>query len=382
MMTLAAVLYILFVPGFALVTALLPRGRTTEERWRALLTFERLVLSVATSIVLAVVVGINLDHIQWEITGPNVMLVLVVISIVAGAIAVVRQRRARKEDAVGDEPGNERGAEDATDVDPTHEIEAEDSDADEDPNEGSGDESDTASDDDLIDDVASDSRSLSLLPASNVATPANVAVVVAMLIVLTSVAFVMASPQRGETYTEFGLLTENETGSLVAAGYPSNMTAGENATLHFSVVNNEQRSETYDVLIFLTRTAENGTVRERQKLHTYHKRLDAQHWWRQPHSISPMMTGERLRLTYLLYKDDVPAKPTTQNSYRELHVWLTVEANETSTTGANETSTTDANETHDSASTGEHITTERNERPEQRAVPDAVTMDNRTTESN
>jgi hypothetical protein len=36
------------------------------------------------------------------------------------------------------------------------------------------------------------------------------------------------------------------------------------------------------------------------------------------------MTGERLRLTYLLYRGAPPQTPTTDNAYRELHLWVNV----------------------------------------------------------
>jgi uncharacterized membrane protein len=40
------------------------------------------------------------------------------------------------------------------------------------------------------------------------------------------------------------------------------------------------------------------------------------------------MTGERLRLVYLLYKGSAPPTPTVDNSYREVHLWINVTANQ------------------------------------------------------
>jgi len=36
------------------------------------------------------------------------------------------------------------------------------------------------------------------------------------------------------------------------------------------------------------------------------------------------MTGENLRVQYLLYRGDPPAEPTQENAYRSLHLWVDV----------------------------------------------------------
>lgn len=64
---------------------------------------------------------------------------------------------------------------------------------------------------------------------------------------------------------------------------------------------------------------------ERDKLDQADKRLEHEEVWHSKHEITPTMTGENLRLTYLLYKGDPPEEPTKENSYRDLHLWITVE---------------------------------------------------------
>jgi len=40
--------------------------------------------------------------------------------------------------------------------------------------------------------------------------------------------------------------------------------------------------------------------------------------------VTPTMTGRWLRLTYLLCTDEVPAEPSIESAYREVHLWVNV----------------------------------------------------------
>jgi uncharacterized membrane protein len=67
-------------------------------------------------------------------------------------------------------------------------------------------------------------------------------------------------------------------------------------------------------------------VLERESIDRFSTRLAANETWTRQHTVSPSMTGERLRLVYLLYKNGLPAQPTTENAYRETHLWVNVTA--------------------------------------------------------
>ncbi|WP_434529996.1 DUF1616 domain-containing protein (plasmid) [Haloarcula sp. NS06] len=60
------------------------------------------------------------------------------------------------------------------------------------------------------------------------------------------------------------------------------------------------------------------------RLQDFEKRLKSNETWRHTHTVTPRLTGDRLRLTYLLYRGDPPATPTTGNAYRNLHLWVNV----------------------------------------------------------
>jgi uncharacterized membrane protein len=42
--------------------------------------------------------------------------------------------------------------------------------------------------------------------------------------------------------------------------------------------------------------------------------------------VTPTLTGQRLRLAYLLYRGSPPPDPTVENAYREVHLWINVSA--------------------------------------------------------
>ncbi len=155
----------------------------------------------------------------------------------------------------------------------------------------------------------------------------NAVLVVSLLLAVSSVGYAVLVPQSGETFTEFYLLTENETGDLVASGYPTNFIVGENESLVVGIDNHEGQTIEYTVVVELQRVRMSNnsvTVLEERELQRFSPRVASNETWRQKHMISPTLTGNRLRLTYLLYKDAPPNEPTVENAYRELHLWINV----------------------------------------------------------
>lgn len=161
----------------------------------------------------------------------------------------------------------------------------------------------------------------------------NVVLVVSLLLAVSSVAYAVAVPQSGESFSEFYLLTENESGDLTAANYPSNFTVGESKPLVVGITNNEHESVTYNVVAQLqrVRTTNNTTrVLAREPIENFQTQLATNKTWTRKHSVTPTMTGNRLRLVYLLYKGEVPSQPTVENAYRETHLWVNVTSEPTS----------------------------------------------------
>ncbi|WP_254272295.1 DUF1616 domain-containing protein [Haloarcula marina] len=159
----------------------------------------------------------------------------------------------------------------------------------------------------------------------------NVGLAVAILFAVGSVSFAVAAPPEGEQFTDFYVLTENDGGELVEAGYPANLTVGDSEPVVVRIDNQEHDATDYTVVIELHRVqnpqqgnATNAPVEE-ATLREFHTQIGHNETWTQTYPIEPTMTGENLRLTFLLYKGDSPADPTVANAYRELHLWVSVD---------------------------------------------------------
>lgn len=157
----------------------------------------------------------------------------------------------------------------------------------------------------------------------------NVLLAVSVVLAVGSVGYAVAVPQPGEAFTEFYLLTEQENGELVADDYPTEFVQGETQSLVVGIGNHEHEAISYSVVVELQRVevVNNSTrVLATESLDRYIVDVGANETVHRTQNITPSMTGERLRLAFLLYKDDVAAEPTVENAYREGHLWVNVTA--------------------------------------------------------
>lgn len=155
----------------------------------------------------------------------------------------------------------------------------------------------------------------------------NVAIVLAVLLTVAGLGLAIQHQPPTADATEYGLLTENETGGMTAADYPSNLTVGEPATISVSITNHEGRTTNYTTVVLLERvTRGNGStaVAERVELDRFSVRVPDDERRVLEHEFAPSMTGEDLRLTYLFYTGAVPAEPTRETADDSLQHWLTV----------------------------------------------------------
>jgi uncharacterized membrane protein len=155
-----------------------------------------------------------------------------------------------------------------------------------------------------------------------------IALVIGILLATSGVVYAIAVPTQGEQFTEFYLLTQDaETGEFVADDYPSNFTRGERATLYVGLTNQEHRTVDYTVVVQLHRVEVDGdssTVLQRERLDTFDATLEHGESSRIEHEVRPTLVGNRIRLSYQLYRGDPPANPTVDNAYRHLHIWIDV----------------------------------------------------------
>ncbi len=126
-----------------------------------------------------------------------------------------------------------------------------------------------------------------------------------IIIAIIGVIYVIINPSSGERFTEFYILgPEGDAGN-----YPTNLTIGENGTLIIGIVNHEETTTSYQLLIKLNNdTLKQGTFSLKNK---EKKEITF--------TFQPNQTGNGQKLEFLLYK-----LPDTQQSYRALDLLINV----------------------------------------------------------
>lgn len=283
--------FVLFVPGYALISALFPEvsdtpdtaGETesSEREPAGIDGIERVALSFGTSIALVPLIGLVLNFTPFGIRLAPIVISVGGITLVFVAVAAQRRRA----------------------LPPAERFRV------------------------PYETWLADARTELFEPETRTDAALNVLLAVSVIIAVSSVGYAVAVPQQGESFSEFYLLTEGDDGELVADGYPTEYTRGESGSLVVGVTNQEHESAQYTVLVQLQRVevANNSTtVLEASRLNRWQVQLAHNETWRLQHTVTPEMSGDRLRLAYLLYKGSPPAEPTVDNAYRELHLWINV----------------------------------------------------------
>lgn len=304
--------FVLFVPGYAFIAALFPEAGTFEtseadegadeasvDDREGIDGIERVALSFGLSIAIVPLIGLVLNFTPWGIRLVPIMVAVSLFTLASTAVAARRRWELDPEDRF---------------VVPWREW-------------------------------VGEARAELFEPESRSDAALNVLLVLSILLAVGSVGYAVAVPQQGEAFTEFYLLTENDDGEYVADDYPTEFTQGESESLVVGIGNHEHQPESYSVVVALqevriendsadqvNNTTANGNVsvvvEQEDELRRFQTQVAHNETWHLQHNVTPTMTGERLRLTYLLYKGEVPADPTTENAYRELHLWVNVTAPE------------------------------------------------------
>lgn len=174
----------------------------------------------------------------------------------------------------------------------------------------------------------------------------NVALVVSIVAAVVLLVYVIATPQSGERFTEFYLLGPDGN----ASGYPTNLTAGENATVIIGVANHEHRQMNYTLEIWLVNQSRNMNASTENNTATVYDMwyMDKQTillnatavdtdaaWtaqWERNYTFAVNRNGT-FKLAFLLFTHptqsftpgaDYPAeRGRPAEAYREVHLWVT-----------------------------------------------------------
>ncbi len=133
----------------------------------------------------------------------------------------------------------------------------------------------------------------------------TIMLVLSILISIIMLIYIIVTPKQGERFTEFYILGDNGK----AEGYPSQLGAGKNSSVIVGIVNHEYNPTNYTIEVLL----KNDT------LSTIPVQLNDNSTWEKRVFFTPEITGENLKLEFLLYKEKNLTSP-----YRELHLWVNV----------------------------------------------------------
>ena len=286
--------FVLFVPGYAVVSALFPeangdrRERTTaatrrsaEPPRRSVDGPERALLSIALSAVVAGLSGFGLHLMPLRLRPLTVLVPLTAVTVVATLLAVRRRGRIPHERRFRVPYRT----------------------------------------------WIATVRASSDGPTATLAV--NALLALSVVLACSALGLALLFPQDGETFTEFYLLTADGDGEFRAGDYPHEFTVNGTRTVHAAVHNRERRPRNYTVVVELHRLEGDGntsTVVESERIVSTDLRLRHNETAIEPIPVAPRTTGVQLRLTFLLYAGDPPREPRVGNAYRETHLWVNVSA--------------------------------------------------------
>ncbi|MFA9416665.1 DUF1616 domain-containing protein [Natrinema sp. HArc-T2] len=275
------------VPGYVTVSTLFPRSTPAHEsqtgtrqlitQTQTLTDVERVALSFGLSFAILPPLGLVVAATPWGFTGPVVSSAVACFSIVGASLATIRRLSVPETDRYRVGFGRR--------------LEA--------------------------------AHTAIFGPKSTLQVAVNVVLVLSMVLALTTVGYALVSPQEGEQYTSLRLLTESESGELVASGYPSEIEPGEPVPFVVGVENQEHQEMSYTVVVQEQRFVD-GELVERTELQRTDTQVGQGTTDYIDQTVTPTTEEGTVRIAVLLYPDGVPETPTLENAYRKTYFWTTI----------------------------------------------------------
>lgn len=269
---------VLFIPGYALIAALFPASRDIDG-------IERVALSFGLSIAIVPLTGLVLNYTPWGIRLDPIVTALSIITI--GLCIAAQYRRACL-------PPDERFTV------PFNQIRL-DLQKEFFPEEGS-------------------SRTDRIL---------SIVLLIAIVGAIATTVFVIVVPKEGEKFTEFFILGEKQK----AADYPTRLMAGSNGTLFIGVGNHEYRTVNYTVETYLMdmkfdESTNTSTLYAMERIDRFPVQVAHNQTVTAPYTFTAGDGGFN-RIEFLLFNETVPddrisGMERINQSYRDLHLWITV----------------------------------------------------------
>lgn len=266
-------LFVFVLPGYALTSALFPRkegGLTQAQSVISVSPVERLVLSVGLSLAIVPLISIALTLLSVSIGVLSVLLSIGAFTVVSVSIAAVRRYNT---------PPKTRFA-------------------------------------------VAVSGSLSRTIRGATANRTNLVFALLLVMAAGGISIAIADSGGQESFSELAVLGEDDEGELVADAYPDTLTAGESETVYVEIGNHEHEPVEYTVVVQVEEIDSGGDVTTRHEIERLSVTLDHTERTTLEHELEITQTGESLRVSYLLYGDDVPDDPGLETTDQSVHFFV------------------------------------------------------------
>lgn len=152
----------------------------------------------------------------------------------------------------------------------------------------------------------------------------NVLFVLGLTLAVAGIGTAIVMSDTGEQFTEFYVTAEDpDTEAAATEDYPAEMTLGEESEFVLGITNQEHQTRQYTVVVELQRL-EDGQIVEVSELQRFERTLAHNETVEEPVAVEPNLAGEGLRLSFQLYLDTPPANPSAGAAYRHVYVWVDV----------------------------------------------------------
>lgn len=242
--------FIIFFPGYALIAAVFPRSSDLGG-------VERAALSFGLSLAVVPIIGLILNYTPWGIRVYPMLASVALFIIVLSSAAWFRRRRL---------PQEKRFFVDFKDLLPRWS------------------------------------------PVGRWDAVLTVGLVISIIAATGMTAYSIVSPRTGERFTEFYVLGLDGK----AAGYPSTVAAGSEASVILGIVNREHENVTYQVHILID-GEEGGELGPLV--------LEHEEKWEEPVGFTPLKPAEHQKVEFLLFREE------KEEPYRTLYLWVDVKEN-------------------------------------------------------
>jgi uncharacterized membrane protein len=153
----------------------------------------------------------------------------------------------------------------------------------------------------------------------------NVSLAVAVVLGVAVLGYALLVPASSASFSSFAILSDSGSGEPVAGNYSTNLTEGSQEAFLLSVKNHEHQEVSYTVVTQLQRVENaSGSVTERVRLGTISNNVPSGDTWEPRVGVTPSLTGENLRLAFLLYTGEVPGQANAQSAEEHLYLWVDV----------------------------------------------------------